>query len=96
MVARFRLFSLRVGHALPFFALNELFCVKTESLGARGVPLREVYSLPEVFLPFIKQVFYRYILDIELIYHHKHCHNMDKLQNSSSTAQQCEFLFPIF
>jgi hypothetical protein len=23
---------------------------KTESLGARGVPFREVYSLPEVFL----------------------------------------------
>jgi hypothetical protein len=25
-------------------------CAKTESLGARGVSFREVYSLPEVFL----------------------------------------------
>jgi hypothetical protein len=28
-----------------------LIAAKTESLGARRVPFREVYSLPEVFLP---------------------------------------------
>jgi hypothetical protein len=28
-----------------------VYRAKTESLGARRVPYREVYSLPEVFLP---------------------------------------------
>lgn len=35
-------------------------CAKTESIGARGVPFREVYSLPKVF--FLGNSFKRFLI----------------------------------